>query len=172
MVHRIFVVPGAPRVGSEVIRRQWTGGHPELFTRTPGLAGYVQNRPLPEEWHRLGVFVCAETWFADRQAERAAYASDHYREVVAADEARFLDRDAVWSARVAGPVSLERRSRYRVLVFGDGPLTLSRPAPGGGHGLDVRWFDDRAAALDHAAAAPGLAIATEPAVFPIPAANR
>ncbi|PXY36568.1 EthD domain-containing protein [Prauserella flavalba] len=142
MQHRIFLVPplGDPEAG----RRHWEQRHGDLFTATPGLLGYTQNRPVAQEWARGTARFCSETWFADRDAERGAYSSAYYREVVTPDEASFLDRQAAWSAAVvggeAGPAD-----GIRVLWFDDAPppgarwrpLELSRPVPPPGRGTRV-----------------------------------
>src|SRR5262245_21565343 len=136
---RIFLVPlrGAAPVEREV--EHWETVHAPLFARTPGLLGYVQYRPLPEERHRGVHLVCSETTFADRDAERAAYASDFYREVVTPDEAGFLERDEAWSARLSVAAPRWQPGDYAVLLLGGaspGPdwasLEVSRELPEGG----------------------------------------
>ena len=140
---------------------------------TPLLAGYVQNRPLEEEWERLGSrSICSETWFADHDAEKNSFASDYYRDTVMPDEHRFLDRESAWMGRFLTDAPLPSSPpRFRVLAFG---ATL----PGTeGIGLDrppspfaSLWLDDRAAALDLARSVDGYAFAAEPAVLRIPPA--
>ena len=61
----------------------------------------MQNRPLKHWWTRVPYIVCAESWFESRDAETAAAAGPYYRDVVAADEARFIvARESTWSSPV------------------------------------------------------------------------
>lgn len=141
--HRIFLVPPLGRdVAAE--RGHWEERHGLVFGRTPGLLGYRQNRPVAEQWRDGTARFCSETWFADREEERAAYRSDYYRDVVTPDESGFLDRDAAWSAvvvadgsRLSGPSTADR-----LIWFGADPpagprwqvLELDRPVPPPGIG--------------------------------------
>ena len=148
MQHRIFVVPTASRVGSATARQHWEERHAGVFTRTPGLRGYRQNRPLDEEWERGNTRVCSETWYDDRNAERAAYESDHYLTVVTPDEADFLDRYAAWSAVVLDD-DLSRGDGLRILWFDEHPppgpawrhVRLDRPVPTPGLGSILHVAD-------------------------------
>lgn len=178
MQQRIFLVPplGAPPHAEA--RAHWAEQHGALFVRTPGLRGYRQNRPLDEEWDAGRGWVCSETWYDDRAAERAAYDSTHYLESVAADEATFLHRDRAWAAAIHGdrppPVA---DAGIRVLWFGDHPpsgpqwqaLPLSRPAPGGGSVVHSAWLSDPEQALALTARALVPAFACRPQSFEIPA---
>jgi hypothetical protein len=175
MRHRIFLVPLRPDLDPVAARRHWTEAHAPLFARTPGLRGYVQNRPEPG----LDGWVCSETWFADADAERGAYASDFYVHEVTPDESRFLDRGAAWVALVRGdgPPVPELPGAYRALILGwaggDPPsmphveiVALDRAGPAGGPPrLLSAWADDPAA-LTPALAEPGdVALLTRPAVI-------
>lgn len=170
--HRVFLVPGLPDHTAEAVHRHWVRQHLEAFVATPHLVAYVQNRPLPEERSRVGSMVCSETWFADREAERTAFASTHYRDVVAPDEARFLAREEAWGARItASDPWPSPTPRYRVLGFGSSTLAHDEQVvsvdrdvavPGGGRALRSWWTDDRDEALRRARGAVGLAIACEP----------
>ncbi|MER6982385.1 EthD domain-containing protein [Streptomyces carpinensis] len=182
MQHRIFLVPQRADLPWDIAQRHWQHQHGKVFAATPGLRTYVQNRPLTEPGHGRGV-VCSETWYETRQAEQAAYASRYYRDVVTPDEAQFLDREGVWSARVtSGAVASEPTGDYRVLWFGRRPpesaqwsvLQLSRPVPGPGGGafLYSTWTDDRGVAIDIAAGSGGLALACQPVQFPVTRATE
>jgi hypothetical protein len=147
--HRIFVVPPASRVTWEDARLHWEQRHGEAFTGTPGLRRYRQNRPVEQEWQRGAARFCSETWFDDRETERAAYGSPHYRDVVTPDEATFLDRDAAWSAVVLDDQPLEPGEGLRVLWFDTSPPSgqawrsarLNRPVPAPGTGSTVHVAD-------------------------------
>lgn len=155
--HRIFVVPTGPVLGPSAARQHWEQRHGDIFTGTPGLLRYRQNRPVDEEWECGAARFCSETWYDDRETERAAYASDHYLEVVAPDEASFLDRDAAWSAVVLDDGALGPGEGLRVLWFDESPpdgldwrsVRLSRPvpAPGVGSILHVADVDHLPSAL-------------------------
>lgn len=184
MQHRLFLVP--PRLGDDVerARRHWEERHGAVFVRTPGLLGYVQNRPVDEEWLSGRGWFCSETWYADRDSERRAYASTYYQDVVAQDEATFLDRSAAWSAvmlddRAAHdvPGGGLRTSRWRVLWLSDARppghgwavLPVTRAVPGGDASLVLRKeFDDRAEALAVTRGASCPAFVCEPTTFDPP----
>lgn len=168
--HRLFVVQGRRDRSIRSVLDHWTGTHAGVFARTPHLRAYVQNEPLPEELDRLWTFVCSETWFENRSAERSAYASTYYCDVVAPDEHRFLDRTSVWAGRVLGSDGpATDPSGFRVLGIGTttplGPgervLEIDRPPPAPGRVALLRswWTPDRAAALHSAQEADGLAFA-------------
>jgi EthD domain len=169
MQHRIIVVETLAEVPVSAAQAHWRDRHAVVYAPTPLLAGYVQNRPLEEEWERLGTrSICSEIWFADRDAARRSFASDHYRDHVVPDESLFLDRDSAAMSRVeAEPAWPEPLPRYRVLAFGlelEGTLRLDREP----HVVGSAWTDDRARALELARSADVFAFAAEPAVFRLP----
>jgi EthD domain-containing protein len=176
MQHRIIVVDTLAGVPVADAQRHWRSRHAEVYAPTPLLVGYVQNRPLEEEWERLGTrSICSETWFAGREEERASFACDYYRDVVMPDENRFLDRASAWPGRVVAEAATPVGSaRYRVLAFGT-PLggadviEVDRvPWCGGGPVVTSLWLDDRKQALELARSAPAFAYAAEPAVVVAP----
>ena len=74
MQHRIIVVETLAEVPVAAAQAHWRDRHAGVYAPTPLLVGYVQNRPLEEEWPRLGLrTICSETWFADRDAERESF---------------------------------------------------------------------------------------------------
>jgi acyl-CoA thioester hydrolase len=170
--HRIFLAPYRPARPPADVQRYWRNIHAAVFADTPHLAGYRQNRPVEQEWDRLG-YVCSETWFADRQAEQDGFRSEYYATAVTEDERRFTDRDAAWHARVvSGDGDPVVAGRYRVLGFGSDParldgraetIELDRPTPGNGppHMLSL-WTDDLDEATDAAARLDGVAFVAEP----------
>jgi acyl-CoA thioester hydrolase len=170
--HRIFLAPTRSDRSPAAVQRYWRNVHAAVFSDTPHLEGYCQNRPIDTEWDRLG-YLCSETWFADRDAERAGFESEYYATAVTDDERRFTDRDHAWHARVLdGEVDPAPRARYRVLGFGSDParldvraerLALDRPAPGGGPSHVLSWWtDDLDDATTAAAALDGVAFVAEP----------
>jgi hypothetical protein len=175
---RLFLVNllGATSVHDEVAH--WELAHAPLFAQTPGLLGYVQYRPLSEEWGRGLRQVCSSTVFADAEAERAAYASDFYRDMVTPDEAGFLDRDSAWSARVACEPrqALDEQALHDFVVLRFGgtrpdaswrTIATSRATAGGGTEIHVLGTSDRSVALSLSAAATVPTIACRPATIPL-----
>jgi acyl-CoA thioester hydrolase len=175
--HRIFLAPYVDGRSPTAIQRYWRKVHGSVFSATPGLLGYRQNRPTEPYWDSLG-HVCSELWWADRDAEREGFGSDYYATVVTEDEKRFTARDRAWHARVVSDdgIGTDATPRYRVLGFGSDPsrlaggagdrvalLELDRPTPGDGppHVLSL-WTDDQAEADAVAAVLDGIAFVAEP----------
>lgn len=147
---------GAAPLDDEVAH--WEDVHAPLFAGTPGLLDYVQYRPLPEERRRGFSQVCSSTTFADREAERAAYASEFYLRKVVPDEGSFLRRGDAWSARAS--VDPADQADFTVLQWGGarpGPawrtVEVSRDLPAGGRALHVLSTADREEALAASASA-------------------
>jgi hypothetical protein len=183
--HRIFLAPCRSGVAWAAAQAHWRTNHEAIMLDLPGLRGYVQNRPLPEWWIHLPYLACSETWFADREAERAAYASSWYTEQIAVDEARMFGRDDAWSSPVLAVETLRPgpTARLRVLGFGassdalDGTLfdgrvevlRLLREPPAGGGPLILSAWTDAAPLADHVARKLGrLAFVAEPAASVLP----
>ncbi len=181
MQHRIFLAPCRSGVSWAEAQAHWRSNHEAIMLDIPGLVGYVQDRPRQEWWIHLPYLACSETWFADRDAEQAAYASDWYKQQIAVDEARMFGRDEAWNSPVVAVETVRPgpTGRYRTLGFGssvrglegvliDGrveTLELLRPPPGGGDSVVVSvWTDDEALARHAALRLGGLAFVAEPAV--------
>lgn len=171
MQHRIILVDARRDVPVADAQRHWRELHAGVYLPTPGLAGYVQNRPLEEEWERLGRrSICSETWFADHATERASFASRYYTETVMPDERRFLDRGSAWMGRYLDAVAWPTEpSRYRVLAFGVSlPGAAETPVDRAPSTVSSLFLDDRERALALARDADGFAFAAEPAVLRAP----
>jgi hypothetical protein len=166
MQHRLVVCHALAHLPLADAQRHWRERHHAVYLPTPELLGYVQNRPLEEEWERLGTrSICSEIWFADRESERRSFASAHYRDVVVPDENAFLDRESAWMGRVVDDDAWpESRPRYRVLALGAelGDVIRVDREP---HVVGSRWTDDRVQALAEARSTDAFAFACEPAVF-------
>lgn len=170
MLHRVFLVPGRGDLEPGAARRHWEQRHGDVFGPTPGLLHYRQNRPVDEQWAAGTALFCSETWYADRATERAAYASDHYRDTVTPDEASFLDRDGVWSAVVLDDDRPAAGDGLQLLWFDQTPppglpareVLVDRPVPAPGTGTSLWVADvadaDAALALIEAAAAVALLV--------------
>jgi hypothetical protein len=148
--HRWFVVPTRADVALDEAIDHWERRHGAVFAATPGLGGYVQHQPTRAEQRRLGGIVCAEAWFADADAEAAAFATDHYRGAVTTDEHRFVDRDRAWAPLVRAEMqrgTVPAHLPVEVVAVGIADaavedladdvairlLTVDRPPPDGGH---------------------------------------
>lgn len=174
MIHRMFLVRTRPDLAMGSAQDHWRRRHSDVFGRNPGLRGYVQNRPLEEDWAQLRYQACSETWFDSPDSERAAFSSPYYLEEVVPDEAAFLERETVWRGQVVAveTVSDGPRGRYRLLGFGATTLPdaarvtvlhIDRDPPGGGRRWILSaWLDDRQLAQEQAARLDGLAFAAEP----------
>lgn len=178
--HRIFLAPAKPAVSWSEAQAHWRTNHETIMLELPGLLGYVQNRPIEESWIHLRYLACSETWFATRESEATAYASDWYREQIAVDEARMFGRDDAWSSAVLGVETLKAGATgsHRVLAFGAAPerldcalfdgraevLRLHRAPPEGGEPTVVSvWTDHPALARRLTQTLGGLAFVCEPA---------
>lgn len=177
--HRIFLVPIRPELDPLAAHEHWTGRHSMIFGRNPGLLGYVQNRPPSADW-AARTHICAEAWFADRDAERAAFRSSYYLDHVVPDEDRFVQREDAWHSPVDVVRSAAVTHSFRVLVFGHstdsaaGALeqwapdavdayTVARPMPiGGRRSILGLWTDDEQQARDAAVRFGPLAWLTRP----------
>lgn len=159
MQHRVFLAPLKPGVAHADAHGHWITNHRRIMQELEGVRGYVQNQPEPACWPHVGYLACSETWYDDREAERAAYATDYYRDVIAADEARMFARDDAFSSAVTEIVEHHDgpRAGLRALAFGgvveqlggvilDGAvdvLRLARPLPGvAGPDLVSAWAPD------------------------------
>jgi hypothetical protein len=173
------VADGASFAGAH---RHWREQHAQIVPDIAGINGYVQNRPLPEWWERVPVLVCAESWFPSPDAEKAAYASEYYGDVIVPDEERFIARDRAWHSLISGGDLLVDgpRASLRVLGFGSGPraagelggwdrveiLHLRRDPPDGGEPLLLSaWTDDSERASALASGLEGVAFVTAPEVI-------
>lgn len=183
--HRIFLAPLLSGSDREQGLRHWVDRHAGVFAATPGLRGYVQHRPVGSYW-ATAPFVCSETWFDDRDAERAAFTSPYYAGEVTADERRFVDRPAAWAGRVTRQRPAGRLAALRVLAFGVEPDLLPSGHQGSTDVLELAtvppgcavpvascvWTDDEDVATGLAAALAGhgrtVFVARPAAVVPPP----
>lgn len=183
--HRIYLGRGHAGADPAAAHEHWRARHSKVVrARMPHLGGYVQDRPLERYWTSLPFLVCAETWFADRDDEQAAYASDAFRDEVAVDELNVITPERAWNAAVREIETLREgpRSRYRVLGFGRAidadahpafglveRLHLRRPTPDDGAPVIASaWTDDRDAALHLADELGGLTMVVEPVAIVVP----
>lgn len=97
MITRIGFAPRRRGMTTEEFLAHWRTDHADAAARLPGLRQYVQLHPVLDDGeHALGYpgfDACSILAFDDVAAMDAAFTSDEYRGAVAADEARFVDKD-------------------------------------------------------------------------------
>jgi EthD domain len=183
--HRIILAAPRPDLSARDAWTHWTQHHGDAVRGLPNVVGYIQDRVLELWWERTGLIVCTESWFTSRDGEAEAFASDHYRDVVGVDEARFMDRERAWTSVVRNTEVLRDgpRSRFRVLAFGTSATTpddipksgriellhLRRSPPGREPRVALSaWTDDEEAATALAEHVDGLAFVATPKAIVAP----
>lgn len=96
MIVRVGTAPRAPGLDYEAFQERWRSRHASLAAGLPGLRGYVQNHAVLERGRPLlpypGFDACSELEFDSLQAMDDAFASEHYRQAVVADERELIDK--------------------------------------------------------------------------------
>ena len=100
MVRRVITRMGmAPREASldyEGLQAHWRSEHADLASQLEGLRSYVQNHAVLEHGRPLlpyvGFDACSELEWDSLEAMDAAFASEHYRQAVVADEHSLIDK--------------------------------------------------------------------------------
>jgi uncharacterized protein (TIGR02118 family) len=119
VIARLGMAARAPHLSYEDFQAHWAGSHGDATLALPGLRGYVQlpavlsdGAPVLSEW---GYDAISTLDFDSVEAMDAAFASEGYRTVVKADEAKFIDK------------SIFQYGVYSrtVLREGDAPVTLA-----------------------------------------------
>ncbi len=114
-ITRVGMAPRAERLTFDAAQEHWRTEHGDVASGIPGLQGYVQNHAILRSGTPLlpypGFDVCSELEFADFDAMRAGFASEHYRRAVRADETNLIDKTRFMMAL----------TRRRVLADGDPP---------------------------------------------------
>lgn len=115
MIVRVGFAPRAPGLGYEAFAEHWRTRHADLAAELEGLRGYVQNHAVLDHGWPLFPYVgfdaCSELQWESLEEMDAAFASEHYRQAVVADEHELIDKSRF------GLLLAERR----VLVDGDVP---------------------------------------------------
>jgi uncharacterized protein (TIGR02118 family) len=114
-VTRVGMAPRAAGLTFEAAQEHWRTEHGDVASGIPGLRSYVQNHAVLRNGAPLlayaGFDACSELEFADFDAMRAGFASEHYQTAVRADERTLIDKSRFM-------MSLTRR---RVLAGGQPP---------------------------------------------------
>ncbi len=98
MVKLVYCISKKPEMTAEAFQAYWRTTHAPIAGAIPGLRRYVQSHTVPETYaaRAPGFDGCAELWFDDIDALRAAMRSP---ETAAAleDEKNFIDHSRVAS---------------------------------------------------------------------------
>ena len=93
---RVGMAPRAPGLSFEAAQAHWRSAHGDVASGIPGLRSYVQNHAVLRDGGPLlpyaGFDACSELEFADFDAMRAGFASEHYQTAVRADENNLIDK--------------------------------------------------------------------------------
>ena len=129
-ITRVGMAPRAAGLSFADAQEHWRTEHGDVAGGIPGLRGYVQNHAILRDGVPLlpypGFDVCSELEFADFDAMRAGFASEHYRGAVRADELNLIDKTRFMMAL----------TRRRVIAGEEPPdgaaklLTFMRAHPG------------------------------------------
>lgn len=96
MITRLGMAPRAAGLGYEAFQAHWRSEHASLAGALPGLRSYVQNHAVLEGGRPLlpypGFDACSEIEFDNLEAMDDAFASEHYRGAVTADEHELIDK--------------------------------------------------------------------------------
>lgn len=96
MITRLGMAPRAAGLGYEAFQTHWRSEHASLAGALPGLRSYVQNHAVLEGGRPLlpypGFDACSEIEFDSLEAMDDAFASEHYRGAVTADEHELIDK--------------------------------------------------------------------------------
>jgi hypothetical protein len=114
-ITRVGMAPRAAGLTFESAQEHWRTEHGDVASGIPGLQSYVQNHAVLRNGAPLlayaGFDACSELEFADFDAMRAGFASEHYQTAVRADERALIDKSRFMMAL----------TRRRVLAGGDPP---------------------------------------------------
>lgn len=90
------MAPREASLGYEALQAHWRSEHADLAAQLEGLRSYVQNHAVLEHGRPLFPYVgfdaCSELVWDSLEAMDAAFASEHYRRTVVADERSLIDK--------------------------------------------------------------------------------
>ena len=96
MIVRVGMAPRAASLDYDGFQEHWRSEHADLASRLDGLRSYVQNHAVLEDGRPMFPYVgfdaCSELEWDSLEAMDAAFASEHYRQVVVADEHSLIDK--------------------------------------------------------------------------------
>lgn len=98
----------------------WNNAHGEYVMPVTDVVGYVQNRPVDNQWHWDQFHGIAELFFTSPEGEEAAWAHESWRRQLAPDEEYMFHVAEGFSALVTGVDELRSGdiTRTRVLSLG------------------------------------------------------
>lgn len=105
MIKRFVILRRKPTMSVEEFRHYWEKIHGPMIAKIPGVRKYVQYHVRSERLddNDAPIEGIAELWFDSEDAQKSAYASPEYAEVVA-DEPNLFQMDS----RFIHPVMTER----------------------------------------------------------------
>lgn len=96
MITRVGMAPRASGLTYETCQEHWRNEHAGLAGQLVGLRSYIQNHSVLVDGLPLlpypGFDACSELSFDDMASMDAAFASEHYRSAVTADEFSLIDK--------------------------------------------------------------------------------
>lgn len=96
MIIRVGTAPRAAGTTYTEFQAHWRAEHAGVASELPGLRSYIQNHAILENGRPLlpyaGFDACAEIEFDDLVEMDKAFASEHFKQNVSADEAVMIDR--------------------------------------------------------------------------------
>ncbi|HUA70842.1 MAG TPA: EthD domain-containing protein [Solirubrobacteraceae bacterium] len=114
-ITRVGMAPRVEGLTFEAAQEHWRTAHGDVASGIPGLQSYVQNHAVLRNGVPLlpyaGFDACSELEFADFDAMRAGFASEHYQTAVRADEMGLIDKSRFMMAL----------TRRRVIADGEPP---------------------------------------------------
>ncbi|MHA2787710.1 EthD domain-containing protein [Corynebacterium sp. S7] len=98
----------------------WNNAHGEFVMPVTDVVGYVQNRPVDNQWHWDQFHGIAELFFSSPEGEEAAWAHQAWKAKLAPDEEYMFDVENGFSAIVENVEELRAGevTRTRVLSLG------------------------------------------------------
>jgi uncharacterized protein (TIGR02118 family) len=115
VIVRMGMAPREASLDYEGLQAHWRSEHADLAGQLEGLRSYVQNHAVLEHGRPLFPYVgfdaCSELVWDSLEAMDAAFASEHYRQAVVADEHSLIDKSRF----------LLLLAERRVLADGDPP---------------------------------------------------
>jgi uncharacterized protein (TIGR02118 family) len=128
---RIGLAPRAPGLTRRAAQQYWRSEHARLFAQLPGLLSYVQNHAVLDDAGEPllgdpGFDIFAEVEFEDEATLHRVASSQHYRDVILADEKNLLDasrRTFLMTRRQVLRGAPEQGSVKVALFLGRGPTS-------------------------------------------------
>lgn len=120
-ITRLGTAPRAAGLSFAGFQDHWRGEHAGLAGALPGLRRYLQNHAVLDDGRPLlpyaGFDACSEIEFDSIEAMDDAFASEHYRSTVTADEHALIDRTRFMLALMERHTLREGEGAIKLLSF-------------------------------------------------------